>query len=174
LIEAWKLAKAKEPQLFKDLKLAVVGGSVFTDKYVTQLEQLAGSDKSIVMTGFQSGDSLQALFAGSRFAVHPSTNEGLSLTVLEAMSYGKAVIAADIPENQELVGEYGLTFSPNEAEDLADKLIALVQDPMLAAGLGHVARIHVEEAFNWDDIAKDTLKTYAGKGLAPTAVLATE
>ena len=154
LIEAWKLAK------LKNLKLAIVGGSAFTDEYVKKLQAMTANDPSIVMTGYQSGETLEALFAGARFAVHPSTSEGLPIAVLEAMSYGKAVIAADIPENQEVLAEHGITFKSGDAASLATKLVELANDPMQAAGYGHVARTFVEDGFNWDDIAVDVLDVY--------------
>ena len=174
LIEAWKLAKAEQPQLFRTLKLAIVGGSAFTDDYVRQLKSQAANDNSIVMTGYQSGETLEALFAGARFAVHPSTSEGLPIAVLEAMSYGKAVIASDIPENREVVDEYGVTFKTGDVADLAAKIIDLAKDPMQAAGLGHVARTYVEDSFNWDDISAETLSIYRARTVAPEGLLALE
>ncbi|MDQ5952137.1 MAG: hypothetical protein QG626_264 [Patescibacteria group bacterium] len=172
LMEAWKLARAQKPELFRTLKLAVVGGSAFTDDYVRQLEALAATDRSIVMTGYQAGETLEALFAGARFAVHPSTSEGLPIAVLEAMSYGKAVIASDIPENLEVVGDYGVSFTTGDVADLAQKIIELAEDPMQAAGLGHVARTYVEDSFNWDDIATEVLAVYRKHTVAPEGLLA--
>jgi glycosyltransferase involved in cell wall biosynthesis len=174
LIEAWKLAKSENPALFRTLKLAIVGGSAFTDDYVRQLEAQAATDKSIVMTGYQAGETLESLFAGSRFAVHPSISEGLPIAVLEAMSYGKAVIATDIPENTEIVGDYGVTFKSNDVSELAQKITELVKDPMQAAALGHVARTYVEDAFNWDDIAAEVLSVYRVHTVAPEGLLALE
>ncbi|MFZ2681942.1 MAG: glycosyltransferase family 4 protein [Patescibacteria group bacterium] len=174
LIAAWKLAKSQTPELFRSLKLAIVGGSAFTDKYVSDLKAQAAQDSSVVLTGYQAGETLEALFAGARFAVHPSVNEGLPIAVLEEMSYGKAVIAADIPENREIVDDYGVIFKAGDVEDLAAKITELVKDPMQAAGLGHVARTFVEESFNWDDIATDILDVYRARTVIPDGVLALE
>ncbi len=174
LIDAWKLAKAQNPALFRTLKLAIVGGSAFTDAYVRKLKNQAANDPSIVMTGYQAGETLEALFAGARFAVHPSTSEGLPIAVLEAMSYGKAVIASDIPENREIVGEYGITFKSGDVAELAAKIVELAKDPMQAAGLGHVARTYVEDSFNWDDIAEEVLSIYRAHTVAPEGLLAME
>lgn len=174
LIEAWKLAKAQNPELFKDMKLAIVGGSAFTDDYVQQLHAMSSEDDSIVFTGYQNGEVLGSLFSGARFAVHPSVAEGLPIAVLEEMSYGKAVIAADIPESMEVIGEYGVSFAAGNAADLADKLIELMADPMKAAGLGHVGRVYVEQSFNWDDISTDTIQVYRTHVVAPEGLLAIE
>lgn len=172
LIEAWKAAKALRPELFRTLKLAIVGGSSFTDGYVKRLHAMAADDASIVFTGAQAGDALEALFSGSRFVVHPSTSEGLPIAILEAMSYGKAVLAADIPENMEVIAEHGVPFTAGDVNDLAHKLIELVLDPMRAAAVGHLARTYVEDAYDWMDIAAATLDVYRGSLQLEGGVLA--
>ncbi len=173
LINAWKKAKAVRPELFRGLKLAIVGGSAFTDSYVARLQAMASEDDSIVMTGNQTGDALEALFSGARFIVHPSTSEGLPIAILEAMSYGKAVLAADIPENMEVVAEHGVPFTAGDEDDLAAKLLELIADPMRAAAVGHLARTYVEDMYHWDDIAHETLDVYRGSLFVEDGVLAT-
>lgn len=160
LIAAWKRAKEMAPQTMRDLKLAIVGGSAFTDAYVKQLKFQALGDDSIVFTGYQHGETLEALFAGARFTVNPSTSEGLPIAVLEAMSYGKAVIASDIPAHMEVVAEHGVPFVTGDEEDLAKHIVELAADPMTAASLGHVARAFVEDAYHWDDITAKTVACY--------------
>lgn len=174
LIAAWKKAKAMQPDMLRDLKLAIVGDSAFTDSYVKKLKADAADDDSIVFTGYQTGEALEALFAGSRFVVHPSTSEGLPIAVLEAMSYGKAVIASDIPAHLEVVGEYGMAFPTGDVDALAEKILALAADPMLAASLGHAARTYVETTYHWDDIAIATAAVYRKPGVAMEGVLALE
>ena len=160
LIDAWKRAKRKRPELFTDLKLAIVGDSAFTDDYVKSLHQMAQDDPSIVFTGYQRGTALQSLFAGAKCIVHPSHSEGMPIAVLEAMSYGKAVLTSDIPENKEIAEEHGMLFVTGDADDLARQLVALLEDDMQMASIGHTAREFVETEFNWDDIAQETLRVY--------------
>ena len=160
LIEAWQKARNDRPDVMNHLKLAIVGGSAFTDDYIRRLRSMAMHDDSIVFTGFQRGDPLNAIFAGARFMVHPSTSEGLPIAVLEEMSYGKAVIAADIPETMEVVADYGVPFPAGDIESLAEKIIELSADPMEAAAIGHAARTFVEDDYHWDDIAHETVALY--------------
>jgi glycosyltransferase involved in cell wall biosynthesis len=162
LIAAWQRAREIRPDIFRGLKLAIIGGSAFTDEYVKSLHVMAAGDNSIVFTGYQSGDTLEALFSGARFVVHPSISEGLPIAILEAMSYGKAVLAADIPENMEVIAEHGMPFTAGDVEDLAQKIVELLMDPIYAASLGHLARSYVEEMYHWDDIAHETVEVYRG------------
>ncbi len=160
LIEAWKVARELRPELLRDLKLAIVGDSAFTDAYVKKLHTLAEGDASIVFTGYQTSDTLEALFSGARFLTHPSTSEGLPIAILEAMSYGKCVIASDIPENREVIEGNGVSFVTGSIEDLAQKIIERFDDPAGTSAIGHGAREFVEIEYHWDDIAKETIALY--------------
>lgn len=172
LIEAWKLVQKRNADAVKDVKLAIVGGSAFTDDYVRKLHAMASGNDSIVFTGFQTRDTLKALFSGAKFMVHPSTSEGLPIAVLEEMSYGKAVIAADIPETMEVAAEYGVPFPQGNVDALADAIIELARDPMQAAAIGHAARTFVESEYHWDDIAHETVALYRRNAMVPHGVLA--
>lgn len=172
LIAAWKQAHDLDPALMKDMKLAIVGDSAFTDEYVAGLRAQVATDRSIVMTGYRSGESLEALFMGASFAIHPSQSEGLPIAVLEAMSYGKAVIGSDIPENMELLAESGVAFPVGDTNALAHAIIDLVRDPMQATALGRLSREVVEVEYHWDDIAKKTVAVYEENRRVPVALLA--
>lgn len=174
LIAAWKRARQTHPEVLKDLKLAIVGGSAFTDDYVSELHAMAQGDDSIVFTGYQSGEALDALFAGAKFVAHPSMSEGLPISVLEAMSFGKAVVASDIPENMEVISDHGVPFTAGSIEELADKIVELAQDDMTSASIGHAAREFVETQYNWDDIAQETIRVYQKHAALQDAVLAIE
>ncbi len=172
LIAAWQKARDFEPVRLKDMKLVIVGDSAFTDDYVAQLKAQAAEDPSIVFTGYQTGESLEALCMGAAFAVHPSQSEGLPIAVLEAMSYGKAVIASDIPEHLEVLTDGGILCATGDTNAFAHAILDLVRDPMHAAALGHVAREVVENDYHWDDIAKETIRLYEQDRRVPQAILA--
>jgi glycosyltransferase involved in cell wall biosynthesis len=156
LIAAWKRLKKSHPELVGDRKLAIVGGSAFTDDYVRELHALAADETSIVLTGNQTGETLHALFSGAYAAVHPSESEGLPIAVLEAMSYGKCVLSSDIPENLELTQEHGITFQTGSEKDLTAKLKMLLENPELVKAVGSEARVHIAKHYDWKDIAETT------------------
>jgi glycosyltransferase involved in cell wall biosynthesis len=151
LIDAYR--KIKESGGAHGKRLVIVGDSAFTDEYVAELKGMAAGDDDIIFTGFQSGADLDLLFAGSYMVVHPSESEGLPISVLEAMSYGKTVLTSDIPENREAVRKYGVTFRNKDVEDLALKLVHLIRHPHDVAERGERAKRHVIENYHWDDVA---------------------
>ena len=79
---------------------------------------------------------------------------------MKVMSYGKAVIASDIPENMEVAKDYGVPFTTGDVSELAEKIIELAGDDMQVASIGHSAREFVETEYNWDDIGRLTLDIY--------------
>ena len=172
LLAAWQKARDLDPVAMKDMKLVIAGDSAFTDKYAAQLRAQTATDRSIVFTGFQSGETLEALFMGASCIAHPSQSEGLPIAVLEAMSYGKAVIASDIPENMEVIRDAGLAVATGDTNALAHGILDLVHDPMQAAALGHVAREVVESQYQWDDIATETIALYKKDRTVPQGILA--
>lgn len=167
LMEAWKQLKQKYPKLVAGKKLAIVGGSAFTDAYVRELNELAKDEPSIVLTGNQTGETLHALFGNAYAAVHPSESEGLPIAVLEAMSYGKCVLSSDIPENLELTKEHGLTFKTGDVKDLARHMKMMLESPELVQAVGAEARTYIAKTYDWKDIAETTEYLYELLWLEP-------
>ena len=167
LIEAWKKARLEAPELIKDLKLVIVGGSAFTDDYVKSLKELAASDDSIIFTGWQNGDKLNSLYANCRLLVHPSENEGLPITVIQAMSFGRPVLVSDIPEHQEVVNDGRFWFANASVVSLKNKIIGLAKNSALLDENGRGNLKLAEKNYRWPDIAGRTAALYAG---APEAI----
>jgi glycosyltransferase involved in cell wall biosynthesis len=77
--------------------------------------------------------------------------EGLGMVLLEAMSYGKPVVATplggitDIVENERT----GLLVPPNNASALANAIERLASDPVLARTLGEAGRDYALTNFSW-------------------------
>ncbi|MDP3985721.1 MAG: glycosyltransferase family 4 protein [bacterium] len=160
LVEACNIIREERPELIQNKKLAIVGDSAFTDEYVQSLKGMAEGNPSIVFTGYQSGAMLEALFSGASFIVHPSESEGLPIAVLEAMSYGKVVLASDIPENREVVADHGFQFPSGDIVVLKEKIIDLLEHQDQLEKLGAEARTFVLREYHWDDIATQVESLY--------------
>lgn len=64
--------------------------------------------RNLRFLGRKSGDELVGLYRQAAVLVLPSSHEGHPLVLLEAMASGVPVVASDIPEIRECVGEAGL------------------------------------------------------------------
>lgn len=157
LIEAFKCV----PDSIKgELKLVIVGAPSYTKDYDRYLRKLAGEDHRIVFTGYQSDDALNQLYAHAYFYAHPSEAEGLSLTILEAMSFGKCVLISNIPENLEAIDHSGVPFEVGNVDDIADKIASLINHPEVVEAKGKLALGFMKRHFEWDRVVEETEKLY--------------
>jgi len=153
LIEAYK-------KLNTDKKLVIVGSSSHTNDYVKYLHNLAKDNKNIIFTGLQNGDTLNELFSNAYVFVQASEEEGLSISLLEAMSYKLPIIASNIPANEEVLGDTNILFENKSVDDLKIKLEGLISNPDLASSSAEKGKERVEKYFNWPKVSKDIIDVY--------------
>lgn len=142
-------------------KLVIVGDSSFTDDYVEYIKNLSKDNPKIIFTGLATGKTLAELFSNAYLFVQPSEYEGLSIALLEALGYGCAVLASDIPENKEIVENgIGFTFENTNISDLKTKLLDLLKNTEMVKEKETIGQLHVREHYNWERIVKNTIDLY--------------
>lgn len=144
-------------------KLVIVGAPSFTDDYYAYLNKLAEQSPNIIFAGFQIGEPLKQLFANAYLYIHPSEAEGLSITILEAMSYGTCVLISNIPENLETIDHSGFSFETKDVDDLFEKIVYLLDFSEGVKRRGERGREFIRENFNWDRIVEETEMVYKTK-----------
>ena len=140
-------------------KLVVAGGSAATDDYVAELHRTA-DPASTVFTGYVHGADLQVLLDHAYAVVLPSTLEGLSIALLEALAYGRCVLVSDIPENLEVVEEHAPRFRSGDVADLTRALAELDRDPGRVAAYEEAARRHLRDRFTWETVVAELQEVY--------------
>ena len=132
-----------------------------SDKEISKyLKDLAGDNSNIIFTGNQTGQVLSELYSNAYLFVQPSEAEGLSIALLEAMSYGRAVFSSDIAPNREATGDIGLSFKNKSITDLSQKLQYLLDHPGFVVQIGEKLQQRALAEYNWDNIAKKTNDLY--------------
>ena len=118
----------------------------------------------VVMTGFVPPDRMPEMYLLGDVFVGPSQNqEGLGMVFLEAAAAGLPVIATALGGIPEAVqdGVNGLLLRrPDDAADLAEKILLLLQNPDLRRRLGRRGREEVCRNFSWEKIARDQEEFY--------------
>jgi glycosyltransferase involved in cell wall biosynthesis len=142
-------------------KLVIAGGSRYQDDYIASLKNLA-DPKKVLFTGHVTGDLLKELFSHAYLFILPSYMEGLSNALLEAISYQKCTLVSDIPENLEVIQDYGYSFKVGDKQDLADKLGALLTDPTMTAMKEAKISEMGRSKYTWDYISREYDAVYRG------------
>ena len=102
--------------------------------------------------GYVDPDARRELYAGARLLVQPSFEEGFGMPVLEAMTLGVPVVAANRGALPEVLGDAGLLVDPARPADLAEAIHRMVSDTAVAES--SVARGYERSrAFSWDRTA---------------------
>jgi glycosyltransferase involved in cell wall biosynthesis len=147
-------------RLNTDMKLVIAGDAQGTDEYRKQLYVLAGGETRILFPGFVEGRLIEELFSHCYVYVQPSEVEGLSLSILEAMSYGNCCLVSDIPENLEAIGDAGFRFRSADVDDLADRLQWLIEHSEQVASVNAEAKERVRRHYSWQSISEQIEKLY--------------
>ena len=82
----------------------------------------------VVFLGYVHGTILEALFSHASVLVLPSSLEGLSITLLEGLGYGRCCLVSDIPPNLEAAAGNAVVLKP------------AVYTPLVALELGRMAQ----------------------------------
>jgi glycosyltransferase involved in cell wall biosynthesis len=141
-----------------DWTLAIAGEGHFTDEYVERCRSAAGGQ--VRFLGSVYGNELASLWKHAALVVLPSSMEGLSIALLEAMSYGRAVLASDIPENREVLEEIGEVFRAGDPNDLGRRLQELLESPSKRSEMGRLGGERIRERYGWDRAVQETAKIY--------------
>lgn len=127
LLEAIKILRKKKIEI---PLLVIAGDGKEMGNLRRQTIKLELDDK-VIFTGAVFGDQKHWLLRNCVFFLQPSRAEGMPLTVLEAMAYGKAVIGTRISGIMELItnNENGILIEPGDSLSLSEAIKSLCENP---------------------------------------------
>ncbi|MFH1509020.1 MAG: glycosyltransferase family 1 protein [bacterium] len=158
LIEAFKIICKKR----NDLKLVLVGKK---DYFYSRLEEesiknhSADFMKNVKFPGFVTDRELAALYRQASLYVFPSLYEGFGLPPIEAMTCGIPVISANTSCLPEILGEAADYFDPYKTEEMAQKIIDLIDDEEKKCDLINKGFSLIKK-YSWHNLAEKTLDIY--------------
>ncbi len=96
------------------------------------------------------------------FSILPSLWEGMPLSILEAYSVGRTVIATNIAGSRELIvnGKTGLLVPSRDSQALAKAIEELIVDPYRAQKMGQAAQIFWREHFSFSKVLEQYHQCY--------------
>lgn len=134
-------------------KLVIAGANASLPRYVASLHELAKGSPDIIFTGAVYGADKEKLLEKCFVFCIPSTIEGLAITLLEAMSFGRICLASDIPANREGLGKSGIWCKVEDVEDLSEKISYTVANYEHIEWQKTYNYNRVKDLFTWDVIS---------------------
>lgn len=156
LLKSWAESIAKINQ---DWILVLIGFGPLQselEKYANQL----GINKRVKFVGMQK--NVEEWLSGSDIFIQSSRREGLSNTMLEAMSSGLPVIVTQVSGTTEIVKETGagIVVPIGDANSLANAIIKMISSDLLRQQKGAISRKVIEEKFSISKVALSHEKLY--------------
>lgn len=121
--------------------------------YKRRFEQTFKNTNRVIMTGWLAEP--MEMYPAIDVLLLPSLWEGLSVTLIEAMAFGKPLIASNIKGNRECVwqGENGFLCTPRDPYSFRHAIATLVANPVQADQMGKCGH---EKAVVWFDADKNS------------------
>lgn len=141
-------AMAEVARKYPDITIEFIGDGQDRDA----CEKLAcrlGVSKNCVFAGHLPHPQVLSRMAGMWATIVPSRNEAFGLVAIESMAVGVPVIGANTGGIAEIVrdGVDGFLFPPGDHKALAKRMIQLMEDENLRAGMAKNARLRFLEQF---------------------------
>jgi glycosyltransferase involved in cell wall biosynthesis len=129
--------------------------------YIKALIEKLNLSKHMMFLGFVSGDEKLALLKACDIFCVPSVFESFGIVILEAMQYGKPVVASEVGGMPEIIekGKNGLLVPPKDSQKLADAICLLLDDENLRRTLGREAERSVSK-YSIKVVAQKYIKIY--------------
>lgn len=157
LLPAFAEALAPRP----GMKL-LIGGNGEVEQARMRAAELGLGD-SVEFLGWVGGERKNELLAAADVFVLPSYNEGLPISLLEAMSWGVPVISTTVGGIPELIrdGTDGFLIQAGDVPSLTRSLVELAGDAALRERMGRAGREQVAEAFSREAVLPRLEQLYA-------------
>lgn len=137
-------------QVETDVPLVMVGDAPYARDYIDDVKALA--DDRVRFLGYRFGDEYHALQANALAYIQATEVGGTHPALVEGLGHRNAVLAHDVPEHREVVGDAGRYFAYRDPGDLAAHMRVVLEDPGEVARLRELAAARVRERYTWDAI----------------------
>jgi glycogen(starch) synthase len=156
LIEAFRLVL----QSFPHLMLVLAGDGPERSNLESKIQALGLNDR-IKLLGQVERAQVGGLFSGCQFFVLPSRREPFGIVNLEAMAFGKAIVATRVGGVPEILteGENALLVPPDDAAAMATAMTTLLQNTGLRTAMETANQRKVLD-FTWDKVCQQYLSVY--------------
>ncbi|MCZ2127878.1 MAG: glycosyltransferase family 4 protein [Anaerolineales bacterium] len=127
-----------------------------------QIFRRGGADERVTYGGQISQNDLPYWYHQADLYISPSHVDGSSVSLMEALACGLPCLVSDIPANKEWIveNENGWLFKDGDAHQLAQKILAAINQREKLPEVGASARRAAERRANWKKNAARLMDVY--------------
>lgn len=149
----------------KDVHFGLVGGGTSLERMKRMAVELDIAH-AVTFTGRVPDDALIEMLNTADVCVNPDVanemNDKSTMNkIMEYMAMGKPIVQFDLTEGRYSAQESSLYAAKNDPVDMARKIVALLDDPVLSARMGHFGKKRVQNELAWQYEAPKLLAAYA-------------
>lgn len=143
-------------------KLCIAGGYGWLEDDFRQKIEALGLENDVVVTGYVSEEDLANLYRYCFAFIYPTWYEGFGMPVLEAMNFGKIVIASNVTSIPEVVGNAGILVEPGDVQGISHNMLRIEKDKQNPYTLLVRERVQM---FSWKNEAHKLFEIYKSLSL---------
>ncbi len=155
LLRAFALVHEKRP----DSLLVLTGGEAHSEVRLHAIAEELHISDAVRRTGRIPASDVDVLYRAAAALAFPSLYEGFGIPVLEAMSRGCPVLAADATALPEVVGGAGLLLPPDDPERWSEAMLQVLEDDALRDRLIGAGHRRARE-YEWESSAEVLAEVY--------------
>ena len=148
----------------KNTKLLIVGSpwKVEWDQFETIIRENKLEDDCILKLDYVANEIVPQYYAASDLVILPYRKIYSSGVMIRSLDYEAAIIASDLDTFRKIIndGENGVLFESENAEDLAKKILELIDNKEKIAKLKVEAKKTAQSKFSWELIGKKVNDIY--------------
>ena len=148
----------------RDVQFVLVGGGPSLEGLKAMAARMGLSDH-VTFTGRAPDADLFSVLSSADVCVNPDrvnpmNDKSTMNKILEYMAFSKPIVQFEVAEGRYSAGPASLYAAPNDTHDMADKILALLDDPDRAAEMGRIGRHRVETELSWDYQVEPLIAAY--------------
>ena len=138
-----------------------LGGNGETDKLCKIITE-KNLNKYVNYLGWLTGDKKSEIFKQNNVYLLPSKNEGLPVSILEAMSYGLPIISTKVGGIPEMIEENksGFIIEPGDLNALEEKMMYFIENKDKINQMGNISKTIVDNKFSNEIVQKQLTELY--------------
>lgn len=157
LVQAFAILK--QNSAIQEYKLVLAGKKGWRCEGIFRQIKQCNLEQDVICTGYVDEQDKAVIYQHAELFLFPSLYEGFGMPILEAMAAGVPVVTSNVSSLPEVTGDAAVFVNPLIVEDIAEKMLDLLQHKELRESYIIKGRLQCEK-YTWEKSADTLAKMY--------------